>query len=247
MKINLLVDGGDMKPGPAISQKLGPAGINMGKFIQEVNKATSSFKGMKVPVEADVDTKAKSFTLSVKSPPVSELLKKEAGIDLGSGKPNKFKSANISIEQAIKVAKTKLPNMLSKNLKLALKSVIGSCVSLGILVESKEPKEIIDEIEKGKYDVEIKEERAETPLEKKQALDAYFAEVKEKQDLIIKKEQEEAAKAAEEAATAAPAPGATPAAAPAAAPGKATAPAAKTPAAPTAVKPEAKPKEVKKK
>lgn len=210
MKINLLVDGGDMKPGPAISQKLGPSGINMGKFIQEVNKATSPFKGMKVPVEAEIDIKSKNFILLVKSPPVAELLKKEAGLDKGSGKPNAFKIANLSIEQAIKVAKTKLPNMLSRNLKFALKSVLGSCVSLGILVESKDPKEIINEISQGKYDKEIQEERTETLKEKKQKLDAYFADVKIKQDALLKKEAEEAAKAAETATPATPsaAPGA---------------------------------------
>lgn len=238
MKINLLVDGGDMKPGPAISQKLGPAGINLGKFIQEVNKATSAFKGMKVPVEAEVDTKTKTFTLTVKSPPVAELLKKEAHIELGSGKPNKFKSANLSIEQVISVAKTKLPNMLSKNLKLALKSVIGSCVSLGILVESKDPKEVIKEITQGVYDKEIQEERTETPNEKKKKIDAYFAEVKAKQDAILKKEQEEAAKAAETVATA---PAGT-----AAAPAAGAKPGAKPEAAKVAAVKEAKPEAKKK-
>lgn len=240
MKINLLVDGGDMKPGPAISQKLGPAGINMGKFIQEVNKATSAFKGMKVPVEADVDTKTKTFTLSVKSPPVAELLKKEAGIESGSGKPNKFKSANLSVEQTIKVAKTKLPNMLSKNLKLALKSVLGSCVSLGIIVESKDPREVIQEIEQGKYEREIREEQTETSQEKKQILEKYFAEVKSKQDAILKKEAEEAAKAAEEKAAATPAAPGAPATA-AVKPEAGKAPAA-APTAPVAAKPEAKKK-----
>ena len=64
MIIKLLVEGGDMKPGPAIAQKIGPLGINMGKIIQEVNEQTKSFKGMKVPVILDVDTKTKSFTIS---------------------------------------------------------------------------------------------------------------------------------------------------------------------------------------
>ncbi len=239
MKINLLVDGGDMKPGPAISQKLGPAGINMGKFIQEVNMATSAFKGMKVPVEAEVDTKTKTFTLAVKSPPVAELLKKEAGMEKGSGQPNRFKAANLSIEQALKVAKTKLPNMLSKNLKLALKSVIGSCVSLGILVESKDPKEVIGEIAQGVYDKEIQEERTETSSEKKKKIDAYFAEVKAKQDAILKKEQEEAAKAAETAVAA-------PAAGTAAAPPVGAKPGAKPEAAKSSPAKEAKPEAKKK-
>ena len=66
-----------MKPGPALSQKLGPAGINIGQVISKVNEATKNFKGMKVPVELDVNTSTKEFKIKVFSPPVSELLKKE--------------------------------------------------------------------------------------------------------------------------------------------------------------------------
>src|SRR3989344_5566399 len=108
VKINLLVDGGAMKPGPAIAQQLGPMGINIGKVIQEVNSATSSFDGMKVPVEIDVDKKTKNFTVSVSSPPVSEMIKKELGLEKGSGDPGKTKVANISVEQLIGIAKTKM-------------------------------------------------------------------------------------------------------------------------------------------
>src|SRR3989344_5682124 len=125
MIIKLLVDGGDMKPGPAVAQKIGPLGINMGKVIQDVNKATESFKGLKVPVELDVNAKTKNFTVSVSSPPVSELIKKELEIEKGSGEHKKLKAGNLSIEQIIKIAKTKIPNMLAKNLKSAVKSVAG--------------------------------------------------------------------------------------------------------------------------
>ena len=65
-----------MSPGPALSQKLGPAGINISKVIEKVNEATKNFKGMKVPVELDVDASTKEFEVKVFSPPVSELLKK---------------------------------------------------------------------------------------------------------------------------------------------------------------------------
>lgn len=198
MIIKLLVEGGDMKPGPAISQKLGPLGINIGKVIQEINKSTDSFKGLKVPIELNVDPKTKNFTVNVFSPPVSELIKKELGIELGSGSAKKLKVGNLSIEQAISVAKTKFNNMLSKDLKSAVKTVVGSCVSLGILIENKEAKEISKEIEAGKYDKEIKAEKIKTDPEKLQALKEYFEKVKKQQEDIIKKE--EAAKAAEEAA-----------------------------------------------
>ncbi|MDP3992000.1 MAG: 50S ribosomal protein L11 [Nanoarchaeota archaeon] len=201
MQVKLLVEGGDMQPGPALSQKLGPAGINIGQVIQKVNDATRGFKGMKVPVEVDIDMSTKSIEIKVFSPPVAELLKKELGIEKGSGLQKKTKVANASIEQIISVSKTKLPNLLSRSLKTAVKSVLGSCITLGILVENQDPREVIREIEEGKYHVEISEERTETPLEKKENLDSYFAKILAEQEKV--KQQEEAAKAAAEAAKAA--------------------------------------------
>jgi len=196
MIIKLLVDGGDMKPGPAVGQKLGPLGINIGKVVQEVNQATKNFKGIKVPVELDIN-KDKTFSVNVLSPPTSELLKKELGIEKSSGEAKKIKAANASIEQIISVAKTKHPNMLSNSFKSAVKSIVGTCVSSGILIDSKEAKQVEEEIDAGKYDKEIKEMRTETPPDKKKELDAYFSDIKTEQDKILKKEEEE--KAAEEA------------------------------------------------
>ncbi len=213
MNIKLLAEGGSMKPGPALSQKLGPIGININQVIQKVNEATKNMQGLKVPVELEIDPVTKEFEVQVFSPPVSELLKKEAGVEKGSGIQKKSQIANLSIEQVISVAKTKLPNMLCRDLKSAVKTVVGSCVSLGILIESKPAVELEEEIEEGKYDTEIKEEKTETSPEKKAELEAYFSDVHGKQEKLLK--QEEAAKAAEEEKKAAKAPAATPTAAPA--------------------------------
>jgi large subunit ribosomal protein L11 len=224
-----------MKPGPAVAQQLGPMGINLGKVIGDVNSATSGFKGTKVPVEIDVDGKTKTFTIKVFSPPVSELLKKELGLEKGSGEALKYKVGNIPFERVVSVAKTKLPNLLAKDMKAAVKLVVGTCVSAGILIDNKEAKDIEKDIDAGKYDKEIKEEITEVSAHKKKELETFFAERKSQQEK--KKKAEEEAKAAEEAAkaaaaTAAPAaPGAapvagTPAAAPAAAGAKAATPAA---------------------
>jgi len=199
MQIKILAEGGEMKPGPALSQQLGPAGINISQVIEKVNEATKNFKGLKVPVELDVDTSTKTFEVKVFSPPVSELLKSELGIKKGSGKQKKVKLANASIEQIISVANTKLPNLLCNNLKTAVKTVVGSCVSLGVLIENKSAKEIEAEIDEGKYDEQIKNITTETPAEKKEELDNFFAELKSKQDKLIQIEQ--AAKAAEEEKT----------------------------------------------
>jgi large subunit ribosomal protein L11 len=195
MQVKLLVEGGNMQPGPTLSQKLGPAGINVGQVIQKVNDITKDFKGMKVPVELDIDTNTKDIDVRVFSPPASELLKKELGIEKGSGEQKKMQVANASIEQIISVAKTKLPNLLSKDLKAAVKTVVGNCVSLGVLVESKPAVEVMREIEEGKYDREINEGRTETPEEKKKEMDEYFENLKSEQEKIRK--QEEAAKASE--------------------------------------------------
>lgn len=195
MQIKLLVDGGAMKPGPALSQKLGPAGIPLNKVIQDVNEATKDFKGLKVPVELDVDMASKNFEVQVFSPPVSELLKREMSIQKGSNLQNKLQVANASIEQIISVAKTKMQNLLCKDLKSSVKTVVGTCASLGILIENKPAPEIEQDIEDGVYDSEIKAEKTETSPEKRKKLDDYFAEIKAQQDAKLK--QEQAAKEAE--------------------------------------------------
>ncbi len=210
MIIKILADGGAMKPGPALSQKLGPAGIPINQVIQKINEATSDFQGLKVPVELDVNAKTKTFEVKIFSPPVSGLLKKELGIAKGSGAQLKNIVGNASIEQIILVAKTKMQNLLCKDLKSAVKVVVGTCVSLGILIENKPAKEIERDIEAGKYDKEIAQVKTETSPEKKKMLSEYFKEVQKKQDLMLKQEQA-AKEAAEQAAPAATT--ATPAAA----------------------------------
>lgn len=226
MKVKLIVEGGAMKPGPAVAQQLGPLGINLGKVISDVNSATTDFKGMNVPVEIDVDPKTKSFTIKVFSPSVAELLKKELAAERGSGSPKIFKIGNLAIEQIIGIAKTKQSALLAKDLKGAVKLVIGTCVSLGILVENKAAKDVENDVASGVYDKEISSGKTDVSADKVKELQEFYAVVKDKQEKD-KKAAEEAAAAAEAAkaaaATAATAPGATPAATPAA--GKAAAPA----------------------
>ena len=224
MIIKLLVEGGEMKPGPSLSQKLGPLGIPLTQVIQKVNQATTDFNGLKVPVELNVDAVTRDFDIKVFSPPVSELLKKELGIEKGSGTQKKIKVGNASIEQIISLTKTKFSNLLSKDFKSAVKTIVGTCVSLGILIEDKPAAEIEKEIEEGKYDKEINSMISTTSPDKKKRLDEYFAKIKKEQDKILQQEQaaKEAAetKAAETPATATAATAATSAKTPAKAPAK---------------------------
>jgi large subunit ribosomal protein L11 len=196
-QIKLIVEGGAMKPGPTVAQQIGPLGLNMGKIIEDTNAATKGFKGMKVPVVIDVDAKAKTFTITVSSPPVSELIKKEAKTDKGSGLAGRNYAGNLAIEEIISVAKTKMPSMLARNLRSAVKLTLGSCVSAGILVESKNAKEVIADLEEGKYDIQIDGEKTEVSQERKKELDEFFNNLKSEQD--AKAKAEAAAKEAEDA------------------------------------------------
>jgi large subunit ribosomal protein L11 len=90
------------------------------------------------------------------------------GITVGSGAQKKVQVGNLSIEQIILIAKTKMQNLLCKDIKSAVKTVVGTCVSLGILIENKPAKEIEIEINQGKYDKEINAEKTTTPPKKQQ-------------------------------------------------------------------------------
>lgn len=194
--IKLLVEGGKMVPGPAVAQQLGPMGINMGEVISQVNKETQNFKGITVPIHLNVDSKTKKFTIKVLSPPTSELIKKEAGVEKASGARLKQKVGNLAIEQVISVAKSKHEHLLSHDFISTLKSVIGTCMALGVLIESKDPKEILQEIAEGKYVEEIKSQKVEVSSEKRKELDTFFAGISKTQEEL--KKVEEAEKAAKE-------------------------------------------------
>ena len=184
-----------MTPGPAVAQQLGPMGINMGKVISDVNEATKEFKGMKVPVELDIDEKTKDFTVKTSSPPTSELLKKELKVEKCTPDHKNQKVGNLSIEDVIKVTKVKYSNMLEKEFKSAVKSVLGTCASIGTFVESKEANELIEDVRIGKFDKEIDEKSTETSPEKRQELDDFFKGIASEQAAKLAEEK----KVAEEA------------------------------------------------
>lgn len=185
-----------MTPGPAVAQQLGPMGINMGKVISDVNAATAEFKGVTVPVHLTVDAKTKKVSIKVLSPPTSELIKKELGLEKASGARLKMRVGNLAIEQVIAISKAKHNSLLSNDFLSTVKSVLGTCQALGVLVENKEVKDVLKEIGEGKYSSEIQSQKTDVSPEKKKELNAFFAEIAAKQEEIRK--AEEAEKAAEE-------------------------------------------------
>ena len=147
-----LVSGGQATAGPPLGPALGPLGVNVLAIVNKINEVTKGYSGMKVPVKIAVDVETKEFEVSVGVPTTSALIVKEAGIGKGSGAPNVEKVANLTFEQVVSVAQIKRQALLARNLKAAVKEVLGSCVSMGIIVDQKDPREVQQELDEGKHD-----------------------------------------------------------------------------------------------
>jgi large subunit ribosomal protein L11 len=150
--IKALVEGGKASAGPPLGPALGPLGVNIMEIINTINDKTKEFDGMKVPVKVIIDPKTKKFEIEVGTPPATSLIFKELNLEKGSGSAGTHKVGDLTIEQAIKIAKMKFDNLLGKELKQKTKEVIGSCVSIGITVEGKKPQEIQKAIDEGEFD-----------------------------------------------------------------------------------------------
>jgi len=189
-QIKSLVEGGKATAGPPLGPALGPLGVPINKIIEAINEKTKNFAGMKVPVTVKVDPSTKEFEIEVGSPPVSALIKKELKIEKGSGSPKAEKVADMVIEQAIKIAMMKESSIYTRELKGAVKTVVGSCCSMGILVEGKDPHEALKDIDNGKFDEKIKARKTELSEEELKKL----AEEREKmaEELAKAHEAEEA-------------------------------------------------------
>jgi large subunit ribosomal protein L11 len=154
--VEALVNGGQATAGPPLGPALGPLGVNVLAIVNKINEVTKDFSGMKVPVKISVNTDNKEFEVSVGTPTTSALLVSELGVTKGSGTPNTDKIGNISLEQAVRIAKVKAYDLLGKDLKAAVKEVLGTSVSMGVTVEDKDPREVQKEIDEGKYDSLLK-------------------------------------------------------------------------------------------
>jgi len=196
--VDVIVEGGKASAGAAMGKAFGPLGVNLQAILEEINEKTKDFKGMKVPVKVIVETDDKSFEIEVGSPSVSELIKTEINLKKGSGDQANAKVGYLAIEQIVKIARMKKDSMLANDLKSAVKMVIGSCQSLGLLVESNEAKLTSQEVSEGKYDKEINEEITEVSSEKLERLNSEFRDLEKKQAEVAKAKEEEEAKAKEE-------------------------------------------------
>ncbi|WP_054845577.1 50S ribosomal protein L11 [Sulfuracidifex tepidarius] len=150
--IKIMVEGGNAKPAPPLAPALSQLKLNVGEVVKKINEATAQFKGMSVPVSVEVDTNTKKYTVSVGIPTTTALLLKEAGANEPSGDTAHKKIGNVSIESIAKVALMKKPSMTCKSVKSAVKSLLGSAHEIGITVDGRDPKEMVKEVDEGKFD-----------------------------------------------------------------------------------------------
>ncbi len=150
--LEMLVEAGKANAGPPLGPALGPLGINIGEIIGFINEKTKHFEGMKVPIKLTIDPKTKEYEIEVGTPPTTGLIFKELGIEKGSGTPSTSTAGNLTIEQVMKIADMKKDSMLGKTMKDRMMEVMGSCVSSGIHIEGKPPKEAQAELRAGRYD-----------------------------------------------------------------------------------------------
>ncbi|WP_319506403.1 50S ribosomal protein L11 [uncultured Methanolobus sp.] len=149
--VEALVPGGKANPGPPLGPALGPLGINIKDVIEKINEKTKDYNGMQVPVKVIV-ADDKSFEIEVGTPPTSALILQEIGIQKGSGEPNKVIVGDLKVPQAAKIARMKKDDILSYDLKAAVKEVLGSCVPMGVTAEGMTAKECQKAIDEGKFD-----------------------------------------------------------------------------------------------
>ena len=150
--VELIVNGGQANAGPPLGPALGPLGVNIVAVVNKINEITKDYAGMKVPVKVSVDPEDKTFDVTVGTPTASALLVAELKIEKGSGTPNTVKAGDLTMEQLIKIAKIKAPQLLAPDTKNATKEVLGTCVSLGVTVDGKDPREVQKEIDDGIYE-----------------------------------------------------------------------------------------------
>jgi len=192
--IEVLIEGGKATAAPPLGPALGPMGVNIGQVVADINKKTAEFKGMQVPVKVIVDTTSKEYKIEIGTPPASALVKQEANIKKASGNPNTDKVADLKIEQIIKIAKMKEDSLLGKDNFSKVKEIIGTCNSMGILVEGKPAFETIADINNGKFKDKIesgKTELSEEELKKLEEEKKKLQEEMEKRRAELEKKAKE--------------------------------------------------------
>ncbi|MEB3830583.1 50S ribosomal protein L11 [Phormidium sp. CCY1219] len=131
--IKLAINAGKANPAPPIGPALGQHGVNIMMFCKEYNAKTADQAGLVIPVEISV-YEDRSFTFILKTPPASVLIKKAAGIDKGSGEPNRNQVGQITRAQLQEIAETKMPDLNANDIEAAMRIVEGTARNMGVKI-----------------------------------------------------------------------------------------------------------------
>lgn len=131
--VKIQIPAGKATPAPPIGSVLGPKGINIAGFVKEFNDRTASQAGFIIPCVITI-YEDRSFTFVLKTPPAPVLIRKEAGIEKGSGKPNKDKVAKLTKSQVRKIAEMKMPDLNASSIESAMSMIAGTARSMGVEV-----------------------------------------------------------------------------------------------------------------
>ncbi|MGB9743156.1 MAG: 50S ribosomal protein L11 [Minisyncoccales bacterium] len=132
--VKLQIPAGQATPAPPIGPALAQHGVNIADFCQKFNNATKKNQGFKIPVEVKI-YEDRTYDFILKQPPASELLKKMAGIEKGSGAPNKTKVGKITRQQLREIAEKKMPDLNTESIEQAMKIIEGTAKNMGIEIE----------------------------------------------------------------------------------------------------------------
>lgn len=162
--IKATVQAGNAKPAPPLGPSLAAAKVNTADVIAAINEKTKDMAGMEVPVTIKIDSPT-SYKISVGTPSITSLVRKELNTKKLAKAPfsvyekdevkEEFKES-LKFDQVVKIAKMKMESMKTDDLKKAVKQVVAFCVSAGVYIEEKRPKEVLKEIDEGKWDENIK-------------------------------------------------------------------------------------------
>jgi large subunit ribosomal protein L11 len=133
--VKLQIRAGQATPAPPVGTALGQHGVNIMEFCRQYNEATQAQMGQVIPVEMTI-YEDRTFSFVTKQPPASELLKQAAGVDKGSGEPNRTKVAKVTRDQVRQIAEQKMADLNANDVEGAMKIIEGTALSMGIEVRT---------------------------------------------------------------------------------------------------------------
>ncbi|MBI4019567.1 MAG: 50S ribosomal protein L11 [Candidatus Aenigmarchaeota archaeon] len=154
--IDVLVQGGKATPAPPLGPSLSPLKVNVGQVVAQINEKTKSFAGMEVPVKIIVDIETKEYTITVGTPPTTSMIRKEMKKDKLRHKKEEttIEGGDIAFSKILQIAKAKEDVLMSHTMKGKVKQILGTCLSGGVTVDGKDPRDLQKEIDEGKHKVE---------------------------------------------------------------------------------------------